>query len=312
MNSRNLFILVVIAIFLFVGLSSVFYVDERELAIKFRLGKVVRTDYKPGLYFKMPFVNNIRKFDSRILTLDARPAEYLTAEKKKVVVDFFAKWRINDIERFFRTMSGGDQRTASLRLYNIVNDGLKTEFSRRTVTEVVSGESTRTVAEKTSVLAKGSDKEDIRASIMKNITALANSQVEKFGIQLVDVRIKRIDFPPEISKDVYRRMESERARIAAEVRAQGSEEAEKIRANADRKKTILLAQAYREAQQTRGEGDAKSADIYAKAYTRDAEFYSFYRSLRAYRNALGKEGDLFVLEPDSEFFSYFKKMRPKR
>ncbi len=308
MSANKMFGLVILAVILFLGLSSVFTVDERELAIKFRLGEIVEADYKPGLHFKTPLINNVRKFDARILTLDARPTDYLTAEKKKVVVDFFAKWRIIDVEKYYRTMSGGDQRTASLRMFNIINDGLKTEFSRRTVTEVVSGEYTDPKMAKT---ADGKPR-DARTDIMNNISKLANSQVEKFGIQIVDVRIKRIDFPPEISKDVFRRMESERARIAAEVRAYGSEEAEKIRANADRQKTVLLSEAYKTAQETRGAGDGKASEIYARAYNKDPEFYSFYRSLDAYRESFSHRGDVLVLEPDSEFFAYFKNSKPER
>ena len=311
MNPRQMLILLIVVVIVGGGLMSVFTVDERELAIKFRLGEIVRTDYEPGLHFKLPLVNNVRFFDSRILTLDARPTEYLTAEKKKVVVDFFAKWRISDVEKFYRTMSGGDQRTASLRLYNIINDGLKTEFSRRTVHEVVSGELPDNKQKK--VKTDNQEKKlDARTEIMANMTKLANSQVEKYGIKIVDVRIKRIDFPPEISKDVYRRMESERARIAAEVRAQGSEQAEKIRANADRERTVLLAESNRTALEIRGDGDGTAAEIYARTYSMDPEFYSFYRSLDAYRTAFQTSGDIMVLEPDSEFFEYFKQARPGR
>ncbi|HID50158.1 MAG TPA: protease modulator HflC [Chromatiales bacterium] len=311
MNPRQMLSLLVVVLIVGGGLMSMFTVDERELAIKFRLGEIVRTDYEPGLHFKVPLVNNVRFFDSRILTLDARPTEYLTAEKKKVVVDFFAKWRINDVEKFYRTMSGGDQRTASLRLYNIINDGLKTEFSRRTVHEVVSGELPETKAQKPPTDTQ-EKRLDARTEIMANMTKLANSQVEKYGIKIVDVRIKRIDFPPEISKDVYRRMESERARIAAEVRAQGSEQAEKIRANADRERTVLLAESNRKALEIRGAGDGTAAEIYARTYNMDPEFYSFYRSLDAYRTAFQTSGDIMVLEPDSEFFEYFNRAKPAR
>lgn len=311
MNPRQFLIPLVLVLVAAAGLASMFTVNERELAIKFRLGEIVNADYKPGLHFKLPLVNNVRFFDSRILTLDARPTEYLTAEKKKVVVDFYAKWRINDVEKYYRTMSGGDQRTASLRLYNIINDGLKTEFSRRTVHEVVSGDYPENERPKKAA-NKQEPKIDARTEIMANMTKLANSQVEKFGILIVDVRIKRIDFPPEISKDVFKRMESERARIAAEIRAQGAEEAEKIRANADRERTVLLAESNRKALGIRGAGDGTAAEIYARTYSKDPEFYSFYRSLDAYRTAFQTSNDLLILEPDTEFFEYFNQTKPGR
>jgi membrane protease subunit HflC len=311
MNPRQFLIPLVLVLVAAAGLASMFTVNERELAIKFRLGEIVNADYKPGLHFKLPLVNNVRFFDSRILTLDARPTEYLTAEKKKVVVDFYAKWRINDVEKYYRTMSGGDQRTASLRLYNIINDGLKTEFSRRTVHEVVSGDYPENEKPKKAA-NKQEPKIDARTEIMANMTKLANSQVEKFGILIVDVRIKRIDFPPEISKDVFKRMESERARIAAEIRAQGAEEAEKIRANADRERTVLLAESNRKALGIRGAGDGTAAEIYARTYSKDPEFYSFYRSLDAYRTAFQTSNDLLILEPDTEFFEYFNQTKPGR
>ncbi|MCG6935328.1 MAG: protease modulator HflC [Proteobacteria bacterium] len=311
MNPKQILIPLVLVLVIGAGLASMFTVNERELAIKFRLGEIVNADYKPGLHFKLPLVNNVRFFDSRILTLDARPTEYLTAEKKKVVVDFFAKWRINDVEKYYRTMSGGDQRTAAMRLYNIINDGLKTEFSRRTVHEVVSGDYPED-EEQPKAAVKPGPKIDARTEIMANMTKLANSQVEKFGILIVDVRIKRIDFPPEISKDVFRRMESERARIAAEIRAQGAEKGETIRANADRERTVLLAESHRKGLEIRGAGDGAAAEIYARAYSQDPEFYSFYRSLDAYRTAFQTGADVLVLEPDSEFFKYFNQAKPAR
>ena len=290
MSPAKMSSLIIIAAALFLLFSSVFVVDQRELALKFRLGEIVRSDYEPGLYFKIPFINNVRKFERRILTMDARPANYLTKEKKNVNVDFFVKWRINDVTTYYKSMAG-NERTAAERIYTIINDGLRDEFSKRTIQEVISGE---------------------RREIMDTSTRVANDQVTKFGIEVVDVRVKRIDFTATISDSVYRRMEAERTRVAKELRAQGAEAAEKIRAGADRQRTVLIAEAYKEAQQTRGEGDALASEIYAKAYNRNAEFYSFYRSLEAYRKSFGGQGDMLVIEPDSEFFDYFKEAKPKR
>ncbi len=283
MNSRQILILVGLVVILVLGLSSVFTVDERELAIKFRLGKIVRADYAPGLHFKVPLINNVRKFDKRILTLDARPANYLTKEKKNVNVDFFVKWRIHDVVTYYKAMSGSE-RKAMERIYATINDGLRSEFGKRSIQEVISGE---------------------RSEIMNTMTDEANRQLGKFGIAVVDVRVKRIDFSDTISDSVYRRMEAERLRVAKDFRSRGAEEAEKIRAKADKERTVLLAEAYKQAQTVRGEGDARAAEIYAKAYKQDPEFFSFYRSLQAYRSALGGKGDVLVLEPDSDFFSYF-------
>jgi membrane protease subunit HflC len=300
MSNRQIFILVVIVLVAIIGYSSVFTVNEREQAIKFRLGEIVKSDYKPGIYGQVPFINNVLKFERRILTLDVRPTEYLTKEKKRLVVDFFAKWRINDVEKFYRTMSAGDMNTARQRIYNIINNGLKSQFSKYSLSELVSG--VRLVE-----LKKGSKElKDLRAHVMTTITAQANAQVEKYGISIVDIRIKRIDLTTKISKDVFRRMQSERQQFAADIRSRGKEEAERRRADADRQRTIILANAYKSAQNLRGEGDAKASDIYAKAYSKDPKFYEFYRSLSAYKNVFSNQGDVLVLDPNSEFFKYFK------
>ncbi len=286
--------------------SSVFFtVSERELAIKFRLGEIVKSDYKPGLYFQIPFINNVKKYESRILTLDTRATEYLTKEKKKLIVDFFAKWRINNVEKYYRTMSRGSMNTARQRIFNIINDGLKSQFSQYELSEMVSG---KRKARKPGV-KKSDEKTDIRAVVMENITKHANAQVEKYGISIVDIRIKRIDLTTKISNDVYRRMKSERQQFAADIRAQGRESAERLKADADRQRTIILAKAYKSAQSLRGTGDAKASEIYAKAYNKDREFYSFYRSLKAYGKSFSGNGDLMVLEPTSDFFKFFKKPR---
>ena len=270
------------------ALMSIFIVDERELVLKFRLGEIVKSDYDAGIYFKVPLVNNIKKFDKRILTLDARPAIYLTKEKKNVNVDFFVKWRISNVETFYKSMSGGNERIAAERLYTVVNDGLRDQFSKRTIKEVIAGE---------------------REKLMDETLIAANEQVTKFGIKLVDVRVKRIDFSEDISNSVYRRMEAERTRVAKDYRSRGAEAAERIRADADRQRTVTIADAYREAEKTRGDGDGKAANIYAKAYTKDREFYSFYRSLNAYKASFDAQSDIMVIDPSSDFFKYFKKSK---
>lgn len=290
MGNRSVIIAIVVGLVLFVLSGAMFTVSETELALKFRLGEVIKANYKPGLHWKTPFINNIRKFDKRILTLDANPAKYLTKEKKNVLVDFFVKWRISNGKTFYKAMSGSIT-TARNRIYTVINDNLRSEFSNRTIREVISGE---------------------RREIMEQTKTIANKGVESFGITIVDVRIKRIDYEQSISDSIYQRMVAERTRVAKELRSQGSEAAEKIRAGADRKRTVLLAESYSNAQKIRGDGDAKAAGIFAKAYNRDPEFYAFYRSLQAYRKAFAMRGDVLVIEPDSEFFKYFKRARPKR
>jgi len=275
-----LFLVVVVVIAAF----SIFTVNEREKAILFRLGEIVKTDFEPGLHWKTPFVNNVRKFDSRIQTLDAEPERYLTGEKKNLIVDSFVKWRIQDVANYF-TATGGDAVRANLRLSQIVKDGLRGEFAKRTINEAVSGE---------------------RLEIMTLITKQANAEAEAFGIEIVDVRIKRIDFPSEISDSVYRRMRAERERVAKDLRSRGAESAEKIRAEADRQRTVIIADAFRDAEVLRGEGDAVATEIYAVAYGKDIEFYSLYRSLNAYKRVFASKSDILVIEPDSEFFKYFK------
>jgi membrane protease subunit HflC len=275
---------ILLAIAVVIASFSIFTVDEREKVILFRLGEIVSTDYDPGLHFKTPFVNNVRKFDARIQTLDAEPERYLTGEKKNLIVDSFVKWRIQDVSNYY-TATGGDAVRANLRLSQIIKDGLRGEFAKRTIKEAVSGE---------------------RDEIMSAVKNLANSEAEAFGIDIVDVRIKRIDFPPDISDSVYRRMRAERERVAKDLRSRGAESAEKIRAEADRQRTVILADAFRDAEVLRGEGDAKATEIYASAYGKDVEFYALYRSLNAYKSTFADKSDMLVIEPDSEFFKYFK------
>ena len=265
--------------------ASMFVVDQRQNAIVFRLGEVVSIKKDPGLYFKVPMLDNVRYFDVRILTIDtAEPERFLTSEKKNVLVDLFVKWRITDVRSYF-TSVGGDELRAQTRLLQTINDGLRAEFGNRTVHDVVSGE---------------------RDKIMDLMRKKANEDASKIGVEVLDVRLKRVDLPQEVSESVYRRMEAERKRVANELRSTGSAESEKIRADADKQKEVILAEAYRDAQRIKGEGDAKASAIYAKAYEINPEFYAFYRSLEAYRASFKNKSDVLVLEPNSDFFKYMK------
>lgn len=270
---------------LVLGAMSVFYVGESEKAIKFRLGEIVESDYRPGLHFKIPFINNVSTFDARVLTLDAKSERFLTSEKKNVIVDSFVKWCIGDVGLFYTTM-GGDEYQANLRLDQIMKDAMRGEFGLRTIRELVS-----------------EDRGDLRQVLMAKLKPVARN----YGIELVDIRIKRIDLPDEVSSSVYRRMEAERERVAREFRSQGAESAEQISAQADKEREIILANAYREAEKIRGRGDAKAAEIYAVSYGKNEEFYAFYRSLSAYQAAFENTSDTMVLEPKSDFFKYFSK-----
>jgi membrane protease subunit HflC len=277
-------ILIIIGAALFLILSSALYtVNETQTAIKLRLGEIVTVEDTPGLKFKTPFVNNVVKFDKRIQTLDAPAERFLTGEKKNVIVDSYVKWRIVDAEQFYKSTGGNIARTNN-RLAQIIKTGLKSEFSKRTIADVVSGE---------------------RSEIMSNILKMANKDIVEFGIKIIDVRIKRIDLSQEVSNSVYRRMQAERQRVAKEFRSKGAEEAEVIRAAADKKRTIILANAYRDSEIVRGEGDAVSANNYAQAYNKNADFYSFYRSLESYKKSFGQNNDIMVLNPNTEFFRHF-------
>ncbi len=280
----------IIGIAVFIVLFCLFTVDETQTAIRFRLGEIVQSNYEPGLHFKWPFINNIRKFDRRIQTLATEPERFLTVEKKNVIVDSFVKWRIQDVRRFY-TAVGGDADRANLRLDQIIKDGLRSEFSKRTLQEVVSGE---------------------RAQIMEVLVTTAQEEATKLGIEAIDVRIKRIDLPEEVSSSVFRRMRAERERVARDFRSRGAEAAERIRADADRQRTVISAEAFRDAERTRGEGDAKAAETYAQAYGKDLEFYDFYRSLNAYRNSFANKQDVLVLQPNSSFFKYFNPQNVER
>jgi modulator of FtsH protease HflC len=278
-------ILVAAVVALLVLSMSVYTVDQRKAAIKFQLGEVISVQTEPGLYFMVPLLQNVRLYDTRIQTYDSKDAErFLTSENKNVLVDSFVKWRVIDVRQYYVSVRG-DPTAAEARISQTVNDALRAEFAKRTVHDVVSGE---------------------REKIMDTVADKVDKDVKNIGVEVVDVRLKRVDLVPEISSDVYRRMESERKRVANELRSTGSAEGEKIKADADRQKQVIVAEAYRDAQRIKGEGDAQAARIYAEAYGRNAEFYSFYRSLEAYRAALRNKGDVMVLEPSSEFFKYLK------
>ena len=263
---------------------TVFTVDEREHVIKFRFGEIVKADYQPGLHFKIPFVNNIARYPDRILTYQESEERFLTGEKKNLIVDYFVTWRITDPAQYYRS-ARGDELFAAQRLSAIIREGIKAEFSQRTVQEVVAAE---------------------RSEIMNQMLVTASTQAPALGLEVVDVRVMRIELSDEVSGSVFSRMQQERGRVAAQLRAEGEEEAERIRANADRERTIILAEAYRDAERIRGEGDAVAAETYANAYSQNPEFYAFYRSMSAYRQSIGGQQDVLVLSPDSEFFQFLK------
>ena len=267
----------------FIALMSLFTVKETEYAIRFQLGRIVKADYEPGLHFKLPFVNNIRKFDRRILTLDTPPESMFTSEQKIVNVDSFVKWRINDVSKFY-TSTQGNEQIALNRLGQIVKDRIRAQIAARTLVDVVSAE---------------------RVNIMRDIQRAADEASEEFGIEVIDVRVKSIELPDDVRQSVFERMATDRQKEANLLRFEGREEAERIRSDADRQAVIIRAEAERDGQRLRGEGDARSYEIYADAYGEDEEFYSFYRSLQAYRSAFRDKDDIMVLDPNSQFFDYF-------
>jgi membrane protease subunit HflC len=289
MANRGFLILILAAVVAFTLAMSTFTVRETELAIKFRFGEIVRADYGPGLHFMVPMVNNIRKFERRIDTRNYPSEQFLTSEGKILRIDFYIKWRISDVSTYYQATSGGDKEIAAGRLGSIVKDGIKGVIARRTIQQVVAAE---------------------RAEFTGEILKLAEGSTKGLGLELVDVRVKKIDLPEEVSESVFSRMRQDFDRQAKRLRAEGEESAETLRSEADRQRTEILAKAYRESEIIRGEGDAKSADIYARAYSRNAEFYSFHRSLQGYRKAIGTDNDVLVISPDSEFFKYLN--RPSR
>ncbi|MCU0933459.1 MAG: protease modulator HflC [Thiobacillaceae bacterium] len=277
--------IVALVLVLLVAALSIFTVDQRQAALVFQLGEVVSIKREPGLYFKLPVVQNVRYFDTRILTLDSAEAErFITSEKKNVLVDYWIKWRIDDVRLFYVSFAG-DEIRAENRLQQTINDGMRAEFGKRTVHDVVSGQ---------------------RDDVMENLRKSADGDARRFGVEVMDVRIKRIDLPSEVSESVYRRMEAERKRVANELRSTGTAEAEKIRADADKQREVIIAEAYREAQKIKGEGDGRAAGIYSAAYSKNPEFYAFYRSMEAYKASFGSKSDIMVLQPNSEFFRYMR------
>ena len=282
MNGGRFGVFVIVGLVIVVAGLSLFTVNERELAIKLRVGQVVTADYEPGLQWKIPIIETVRKFPKRILTISDRPDRIFTAENEALEVDFFVKYRIVDAVRFY-TSTGGFMDVAQRRLAEIVQNAVVTEFGKRTVSEAISVG---------------------RAELMRDLLGRSEGAAADLGVDLIDFRVKKVEFMDDVRNSVYAQMEAERARIAAERRAEGRANAEKARAGADREVTIILADAYRDGEKIRGEGDARAAKIYADAYTKDAEFYAFYRSMDAYKRSIGRSGDLLVLDPNNEFFRY--------
>jgi membrane protease subunit HflC len=279
----NLVLILLVAAAIIIRMS-VFTVDEREHALKLQFGEIVRADYEPGLHFKIPFVNNVTRYPDRILNYEHSEEKFLTGEKKNLIVDYFVTWRIVDPAQYYRSV-GGDEARAIERLSAIVKEGIKAAISRRTVQEVVSAE---------------------RSELMDQMLVQARDRSPELGIEVVDVRVKRIDLSEEVSEAVYLRMRQERSRVATQLRAEGEEQYASMVADADRQRTVILSEAYRDAEKIRGAGDARAAEIYAQAYSQDQDFYSFYRSMQAYREAIGRDQDVLVLEPDSDFFQFLK------
>ncbi|MBN4063360.1 protease modulator HflC [Cardiobacterium sp. AH-315-I02] len=264
--------------------TAAFTVDERQKAIKLQFGEIIKADFEPGLHFKIPFINSVKKFDDRVLTIDQRPERFLTQEKKDLIVDSYVKWRILDVVQFYKTTQG-DELTAGRLLYENINNALRNEFGKRTIHEVISGD---------------------REQIMGVVTTQAAIHAKSLGIEVIDVRVKKVDYPDRVSQSVFQRMRAEREREARDFRSKGNEAAERIHADADRQSRILIAEANRDSEITRGEGDAQATEIYAEAFNRDREFYKFSRSLTAYAKNFSSVEDIILLQPDSDYFRFFK------
>ncbi|NDH50366.1 MAG: protease modulator HflC [Proteobacteria bacterium] len=289
MQRLSKFLVPIILLLILLALST-FTVDQRESALVFRLGEIVAVKQEPGLYFKAPLIDNARFYDKRILTFDSPvPDRFITSEKKNVLVDSYIKWRIIDPAKYYVSVNG-DERQAERRLTQTVNDGLRAEFGKRTIQEVVSGE---------------------RSTIMDIIKQRADKESAKIGIQIIDVRLRRVDLPKEVSESVYQRMEAERKSVANELRSQGFADSEKIRADADKQKNIIITEAYKKAQTIKGEGDASAARIYADTFSKNKNFYDFYRSLEAYKKSFKSKEDIMVLDADTEFFKYLNGTKNK-
>ena len=285
MKRATAFVLIGAIVIALIVAMSVYTIDQRKAAVKFQLGEVIAVQTEPGLYFLVPLMQNVRLFDTRIQTLEARdPERFLTSENRNVLVDSFVKWRVVDVRQYYVSVRG-DSLQAESRISQTVNDALRAEFAKRTVHDVVSGE---------------------REQIMRTVAERVDADLRRIGVTVIDVRLKRVDFVPEISSNVYDRMNSERKRVANELRATGQAESEKIKADADRQRQVIVAEAYRDAQKTKGEGDAIASRTYAEAFQKNPEFFSFYRSMEAYRSSLRSKGDVMVLDPSSDFFKYLK------
>lgn len=308
MKGKPLFFTIALLVVVLIGSKSLYIVQETERAVKLQFGEVVEADVQAGLHVLVPFMNKVRKFDGRLLTLDSRAQAFLTSEKKRLIVDSFVKWRIIDVEKYYTATSGDEFRAADLISVRVETQ-LRNQFGKRTLNEVVSGEREKLMEDvkqwlndPTAARKTGAD----FAEGLKDLDGVGKS----IGVEIVDVRIKKIELPPEVSNSVYDRMRTERERLARELRSRGKEVAEGIRADADREKTILLAQAYKTSETTRGEGDAKASATYAEAFKKDPEFYKFTRSMKAYEESFSGNGDVMLLKPDSEFFNYFSEPKP--
>ena len=284
MNNKLMLLAVAGVVAIILAATTTFTVAETESVILLEFKKIVGTDFQPGLHFKLPY-RQVKKFDDRVLTLESKPERFLTSEKKNVIVDWFVKWRIQDVGKFYTSVAG-DKTQANIRLDQITKDAMRNEFSKRTIRELVSSD---------------------RGQIQDVLTRMVNPSVAELGLEVADIRVMRVDLPEEVSSSVYRRMEAERARVAREFRSRGAEAAERIRAEADRQRDVLVAEAQKDAEIRRGEGDATASDIYAKAYGKNKEFFQFNRSLIAYRQAFRDDRSMMVLGTDSDFFQYFKK-----
>lgn len=284
MSPRLNLLLIVTVVVVILARMSVFTVDQRDYAVKFQFREIVQADYSPGLHFKVPFVQNVERYPKRIINLKPQAEKFLTGEKKNLIVDYFVMWQIIDPAQYYRAVRG-DETLAVERLASIVKEGIKAAISQRTVQQVVSAE---------------------RSELMEEMLKAARERTPEIGIRIVDVRVKRIELAEEVSESVYNRMRQERQRVASQLRAEGDEEYERIRADADRQRTVILSEAYRDAERIRGAGDARAAEIYAEAYSKDRDFYAFYRSMQAYRQSIGREQDVLVLQPDSDFFKFLQ------
>lgn len=302
MSNRNALVLVVLALLVFLGIQSLYVVTEKERAIKLKFGEVVQADLPPGLHFKIPFIEDVRKFDRRIITLDTDPERFITSEQKGLEVDAYIQWRIDNVRDYYTATSGGDMFRANSILESRINSGLRDAFGLRTLREVVSG---RGQEEPLSAGGRIED-EGERDRLMRQVTQQINQFADGLGIEVIDIRVKAIDLPQEVSQDVFSRMRSDREQEARRFRSNGERQAEEIRASADRQRTVILAEAFREAEQLRGEGDAQASRIYASSFGQNEDFYAFYRSLQAYRESFNAGGDLMLLDPQSDFFRFMR------